>query len=246
MHLLIQAIWGLIWKYKVEVSQTNAASVTRHLPKQAVWGLIWKDTVEKSQTNATSVIIVVDFYYVLCWILIILALVGGRPCPCHSLAGFHPALFSDGGHNQRGLGGWLPYLFWRGGFFVWSSFRNFQTIFSFESRITMVTLECIALLLDGFQSCCSCSFRWGPLEVFLSALGISSDRWWAALFLILVGKVSLPPLVSREKVKVESERELEHLALTCQCLAEVQALGGQGGVSHAHVLNFSYCHDGGI
>ena len=84
LHLHRQAIWGLIWKYKGEVSQTNATSVTRHLPKQAVWGLIWKDTVEKSQTNATSVIIVVDFYYVLCWILIILALVGGRPCPCHS------------------------------------------------------------------------------------------------------------------------------------------------------------------
>ena len=52
------------------------------------------------------------------------------------------------------------------------------------------------------------------------------------LFLILMGKVSFAhPGVQREgEGGVNGDRELEHLALTCQCLAEVQALGGQGGV----------------
>ena len=55
MHLLMQAIWGNIWKHTVEKSQTNATSATMHLLRQAIWGSIWKLTVEKSQTNAASV-----------------------------------------------------------------------------------------------------------------------------------------------------------------------------------------------
>ena len=55
MHLLIQAIWGAIWKHTVEKSQTNATNVTLPLLRQAIWGDIWKHTVEKSQTNATNV-----------------------------------------------------------------------------------------------------------------------------------------------------------------------------------------------
>ena len=55
MHLLKQAIWGLILKCTAEKSQTNAANMTMLLLGQAIWGGIWKRTVEKSQTNATNV-----------------------------------------------------------------------------------------------------------------------------------------------------------------------------------------------
>ena len=54
MQLLIQAIWGYIWKYTAEKSQTNAAIVIIPLLSQAIWGDIWKPTLEKSQTNATN------------------------------------------------------------------------------------------------------------------------------------------------------------------------------------------------
>ena len=57
MPLLVQAIWGHIWKDTVEKSQTNATNVTLHLLMQAIWGNIWKCTVEKSQTNATNQIL---------------------------------------------------------------------------------------------------------------------------------------------------------------------------------------------
>ena len=52
----MQAIWGDIWKYTVEKSQTNATNVTLHHLKQAIWGHIWKHTVAKSQTSVANVI----------------------------------------------------------------------------------------------------------------------------------------------------------------------------------------------
>ena len=55
IHLLMQAIWGHIWKCTVEKSQTNATSAIMHPFRQAIWGDIWKCTVEKSQTDATNV-----------------------------------------------------------------------------------------------------------------------------------------------------------------------------------------------
>ena len=38
----------------LEQSQMDAISVTFHTLMQAIWGLIWKYTVEKIQTNATN------------------------------------------------------------------------------------------------------------------------------------------------------------------------------------------------
>ena len=35
-------------------SQTNATSAIMHLLMQAIWGDIWKSTAEKSQTDATD------------------------------------------------------------------------------------------------------------------------------------------------------------------------------------------------
>ena len=55
IHLLMQAIWGHIWKCTVEKSQTNATYVILHPVMQALWRHIWKCTVEKSRTNATNV-----------------------------------------------------------------------------------------------------------------------------------------------------------------------------------------------
>ena len=55
MHLLMQAIWGNIWKRTVEKRRTNATSVTLPFLRQAIWGDIWKHTVEKGQTSATNV-----------------------------------------------------------------------------------------------------------------------------------------------------------------------------------------------
>ena len=55
MHLLMQAIWGHIWKHTVEKSQTNVTNVIMHLLMQAIWGRTWKHTVAKSQTNVTNV-----------------------------------------------------------------------------------------------------------------------------------------------------------------------------------------------
>ena len=55
MHPLRQAIWGLIWKHTVEISQINAANATMHPLGQTVWEHIWKHTLEKSWTNVTSV-----------------------------------------------------------------------------------------------------------------------------------------------------------------------------------------------
>ena len=54
IHLLMQAIWGHIWKCTVEKSQTNATNAIMLLLQQAIWGHIWKHTVEKRQTNATN------------------------------------------------------------------------------------------------------------------------------------------------------------------------------------------------
>ena len=55
LPLLVQAIWGAIWKYTAEKSQTNVTNVTMQVLWQAIWGNTLKHTVEKSQTNATNV-----------------------------------------------------------------------------------------------------------------------------------------------------------------------------------------------
>ena len=55
IHLLMQAIWGHIWKCTVEKSQTNATCVIMHPLMQVLWRHIWKHTVVRSQTNATNV-----------------------------------------------------------------------------------------------------------------------------------------------------------------------------------------------
>ena len=66
-------------------------------------------------------------------------------------------LWHYGGHNQRGFIGWLPHLFRRGDFLMGFPFVDFQTILSFEIKITLVTLKAFALLLQvmvGFQTSC--------------------------------------------------------------------------------------------
>ena len=86
-----------------------------------------------------------------------LALVGRGHFQVTVVARVHPALVPDGGQNQRGLGGWPPLLFRRGNFLMGLPFVDFQTILSFEIKITLVTLKAFALLLGllvGFQTSC--------------------------------------------------------------------------------------------
>ena len=54
MPPLMHTIWGHIWWWTLEKSQTNAFNVTMHPLKQANWSDIWKHTLEKSLTNATN------------------------------------------------------------------------------------------------------------------------------------------------------------------------------------------------
>ena len=55
LPLLGDAVWGQLKKQTLEKCQTNANNVTLHSQRQAIWGDIWKHRVEKSQTDATSV-----------------------------------------------------------------------------------------------------------------------------------------------------------------------------------------------
>ena len=96
------------------------------------------------------------------------------------VAGFNPALVHYWGHNQRGFSGWLPHLFRRGDFLMGFPFVDFQTILSFEIKITLVTLKAFALLLRvlvGFQTSCR-RLRGGFLQKkLLPSLCISSQCW---------------------------------------------------------------------
>ena len=76
--------------------------------------------------------------------------------------------------------GWLPHLFRRGDFLMGFPFVDFQTILSFEIKITLVTLKAFALLLRvlvGFQT--SCRRLGGGLlqKKLLPSLCISSQCW---------------------------------------------------------------------
>ena len=55
LHLLIQVLWGFIWKCTVGKSQINATSVIMHATIKVLWSHIWTSTVEKIQTRATVV-----------------------------------------------------------------------------------------------------------------------------------------------------------------------------------------------
>ena len=94
-------------------------------------------------------------FIIQCWIIITLALMGWRHVHATVVAGFHPVLVPGRGHKERGLCRWFPQLFRRGGFLVRSSSVDLQTIFSFETRLTMVTREGFQLLhrlLVGLQT----------------------------------------------------------------------------------------------
>ena len=70
----------------------------------------------------------------------------------------------------------------------------------------------------------------------LSSPGISPKRRGTGLFL---GQRSLAPGgVQGGESRTNSKEEVEDLALAGQCLAEVHALGGQGGASFTHCSHF--------
>jgi len=55
MPRLRQVNWKNIWKCTVEKIQINKANVTLHVPSHSIWEEFWKCTVKKSQTNVTNV-----------------------------------------------------------------------------------------------------------------------------------------------------------------------------------------------
>ena len=118
---------------------------------------------------------------------------------------------------------------------------NFQSIFCFEICITLVTLKGCTLLLFGFQISYNRRFRSGFLsKKLLSAIGISPEGGWAAPLLdpCRQSLLSLPGVQGEGEGGADGDGELKHLALACQCLAEVQALGRQRGVSLTHCSHF--------
>ena len=77
------------------------------------------------------------------------------------------------------------------------------------------------------------------VQIFLSPHGISpkSRRTW------LLGSKALlscltPGVQGEGEVGTNREGEVEDLTLVCQCLAEVHALGGKGGVIFTHRTHF--------
>ena len=115
-----------------------------------------------------------------------------------------------------------------------SSSVDLQTIFSFETRLTMVTREGFQLLhrlLVGLQTSCRSSFRLRILhKELLSPLGISLESRWALFAPGWHGLLALPGIQGEGEGGADGEGELELLALDGQHTAEVHALGGQGRV----------------
>ena len=179
------------------------------------------------------------------WILIILAKVGGGHFLVTVVAGFDSALVPYGRHTERGLGERFPELLRRGCFLVCFPCVNFQALHGFETSITLVTLKSFTWFhrqLVGFQtSYHRRRFRGGLLcKKILSPFRISFEGWWAFSLQDRCGQgcLALLGLQGEGEVGADGDGDLERLAMTCQCLAKVQALSGQGGVSHAHSSHF--------
>ena len=118
-----------------------------------------------------------------------------------------------------------------------SSFVNLQTIFSFETRLTMVTWKGFQLLhrlLVGLQTSCRSSFRLRILhKELLSPLGISLESRWALFAPGWHGLLALPGIQGEGEGGADGEGELKILAMAGQCMADVHALCCQGRVLSA-------------
>ena len=80
-----------------------------------------------------------------------------------------------------------------------------------------------------------------PFQEFLPSPGIPSKGGWFWLlldWLLSFGVQGRGGVQGKGKAGANSEGELESQALDCQCLAEVQTLGGQGGSTFTHCSHF--------
>ena len=111
---------------------------------------------------------------------------------------------------------------------------NLQTVFSFETRLTMVTLEGFQLLhrrLVGIQTSCRSSCRLRLLHhKLLSPLGVSLENRWALLAPCWHGLLALPGIQGEGEGGADGEGELKILAMAGQRMAEIHALCCQGRV----------------
>ena len=80
-----------------------------------------------------------------------------------------------------------------------------------------------------------------PFQEFLPSPGISSKGGWFWLllnWLLSFGSQGRGGVQGKGEAGADSEGELESQTLACQCLAEVQTLGGQGGFTFTHCSHF--------
>ena len=80
-----------------------------------------------------------------------------------------------------------------------------------------------------------------PFQEFLPSPGISSEGGWFRLLLkwiLSFGVQGRGGVQGKGEAGADSEGELESQTLACQCLAEVQTLGGQGGFTFTHCSHF--------
>ena len=80
-----------------------------------------------------------------------------------------------------------------------------------------------------------------PFQEFLPSPGISSKGGWFWLllnWLLSFGFQGRRGVQGKGEAGADSEGELESQTLACQCLAEVQTLGGQGGFTFTHCSHF--------
>ena len=143
--------------------------------------------------------------------------------------GLLPPLVLDGGDGQRGSSGRLPHLF-RLQILVFHPNVLSQPLLRGCHIVTLVTL--------GFNSSRVTGSRRYRLLLFLrrvliSSLGISAESRGAWLLLLdhLVHHCLAPGVQGEGEGGAYGDGEVEDLTLTCQRLAEFQALGEQGCVN---------------
>ena len=62
LRLIVEAVWGDIWKCTLEKSETNATSAIMLPLNQAIWGHIWKDTIEKNCITIYDILLSISIY----------------------------------------------------------------------------------------------------------------------------------------------------------------------------------------
>ena len=181
-----------------------------------------------------------------CLVIFLAEVCGGHVRPTVG-AGFCPPVLPWRRDSEHGFRGCFTQLFRRIGSLVRFSDVDLQTIAGFEHCITLVTFECLFLyqgLLIGFRISLiflrsRCVFVGQKL---LSASGIPFLGGRACPLPSSLGNgqghCSSSGVQGEREGVANGKGKLEGLALVVQCLAEGQALVGQGGVIFTHSCHF--------